>query len=241
MAGNGNQTPAGATPDTLAFFTTHDTRHSFVASGPKAPKLTNTERFEKRANTLATAGNVHGVSNITEAINVLKALPTDVKFTRVFFVGHGFDDGFFFSGKPDPQADFIANDDEVLKDPAQVSDAAVKASTIQFVDELAKHLHPTNRLEIGFLSCFSGTGTMIGSVCRGLDRNKFRNFEVGGYKNDYQTQFVFDQGTGKILKWTDGIFDKRNQSTVLQRMDNNAIPKYETRCVSSNPIDPLDF
>lgn len=240
MAGNGTQTLAVATPDTLAFFTTHDTRHTFVASGRNAPRLTNTERFEKRANTLATAANVHGVSNINEAITIVKALPADTKFTRVFFVGHGFDDGFFLSGKPDPQADFIGNDDEVLKDPAQVPDAAAKASTIQLFDELAKHLHTTNRLEIGFLSCFTGTGSLVNFVCRTLDKKNFRNFKVGGYINDYQTQFVFDQANGKILKWTDGIFDKKNNTKLLQRVDNNAIPAYETHCISSNPIDPLD-
>jgi len=236
------QAPAGSPPPTLCYFTTGDTRPTVVAPGPKAPKLTRTQRFEKRAESLASAGRVHGVASVQEATSVLKALPAEVKLVRVFFVGHGLDDGYFLHGKPDPRADFeAASDAEILTNPAEVSDAAIKAQHVQFLDELAKHLSTTQRLEIGFLACFAATKNLISSYCSALDKRGFRNFVVGGYKNDYETQFVFDQATGKILKWTDAIFDRKDTKKTLVRMDNNQIPPYEVKCHSSNPIDPLDI
>ena len=49
--------PLVATPDGLAFFTTGDTRRSrgVPANAPAAAKLSSTERYKKRAESLVTA------------------------------------------------------------------------------------------------------------------------------------------------------------------------------------------
>lgn len=236
--------PAVPSPKAIAFFTKGDGRASSGAKHPKAPKLTRTGRFEKRAESLATSARVHGVQTVQEATAALQALPADLKLMRIYFVGHGFDDGFFFSGKPDPQSDFeAASQDQTLMDPAsKSSDKSVKPAMTAFIDELVKHVHATERVEIGFLACFTGTGSTVQAVCKAMNKKKHRNFLVGGYQNDYQTEFVFSKDTGKILHWTDGIFDKKTRSTLIgSKAAPNQIPPYEVTCRSDDPIDPLDF
>jgi len=245
--GNGStgQAPAAPVAEVLAFFTTNDPRPTkgLPANTPASARLTNTERFQKRADSVATKGRVHGVDTIQQATATLKALPANVKLVKVFFVGHGFDDGYFFHGKPDPQSDFVAaSSNETLEDPTKVADPTIQQAHKDFLVELVKRVHPTERVEIGFLSCFSGTNSLVGAVCKVMNQAKHRNFIVGGYKNDYQTQYVFDKGTGKILEWTDGIFDKTTKKLLPgTKMSANKIPPYETTCKSDNPIDPLDF
>ena len=237
------QATAAKPPEVVAFFTTGDPRQSkgLPASAPKAAKLTNTERFQKRADSLASAGRVHGVNDVQAAIDVIKALPADLKLAKVFLVGHGFDDGYFFHGKPDPQADFTADSHaETLEDPSKVSDAQIAALHKQFIDELAKHCTQTDRFEIGFLSCFAGTKSLISSVCKALNKKGFRNFVVGGYKNDYQTRYIFDSKSGAILEWRDEVLDRQTQKSLV-KMTGNQIPAYEVSCKSDNPIDPLDL
>jgi hypothetical protein len=229
--------------EVLAFFTTNDSRPSrgVPANAPSAAKLSSSVRYQRRAESLATAGRVHGVDSITAAIAVLKALPADVKLSKVFFVGHGFDDGFFFHGRPDPAdpENFIADhgDEETLQDASTVIDANAKKKHQEFLDELVKHLHKSTDVEIGFLSCFTGTGKTVRTVGKALDKAGFSQYIVGGYRNDYQTRYVFNSKSGAILKWTDEIMDKTNPSKSLIKMDNNKIPPYETECGKSN--DPL--
>ena len=241
-----DKAPAVPKIQTLAFFTTNDSRPSkgIPASAPAAAKLSSTERYQKRAESLATAGRIHGVDSIQAATAVLKALPADVKLEKVFFVGHGFDDGFFFHGRPDPKdpENFIADNGnkETLKDPAKVSDASAKTQHEEFITELTKHLHKSGHIEIGFLSCFTGAGSTVRAVGRALDKAGFQEFKVGGYKNDYQTRYIFDSKTGAVVKWTDAIMDKNNPNKVLVQEDKNRIPAYETECgKSSDPLSPL--
>jgi hypothetical protein len=184
---------------------------------------------------------VHGVASVAEATAVLKALPAETKFTKVFFVGHGFDDGFFLHGKPDPKdADnFIADngDTETLQDPAKAFTAAGKQQQLAFLTELVKHLQKSGDVEIGFLSCFTGTGSTVRTYGKALDAAGFTQYQVGGYRNDYQTRYTFDTTTGAIKKWRDAVMDKANPSKVLVQMDNNQLPPYESDCGKSN--DPL--
>jgi hypothetical protein len=235
--------PLVATPDGLAFFTTGDTRPSrgVPASAPAAAKLSSTERYKKRAESLVTAARVHGVASISEATAVLKALPADVKITKVFFVGHGFDDGFFLHGKPDPKdaENFIADDGdlETVRNPATAFAQPGKQQQQEFLNELVKHLHKASDVEIGFLSCFTGTGSTVRTVGKALDAAGFTQYQVGGYRNDYQTRYDFDTKTGAIKKWRDSIMDKANPSKVLVQMDNNQLPPYEADCGKST--DPL--
>jgi hypothetical protein len=242
MGGNQKAT-AVAKMETLAFFTTNDSRPSkgIPAGAPAAAKLSSTERYKKRAESLATAGRVHGVDSIQDATAVLKALPADVKLVKVFFVGHGFDNGYFIHGRADPKDpdNFIADNGniETLQDPGKLSDAGAKKLHQDFIDELTKHLHKTEQLEIGFLSCFTGTGSTVRAVGRALDKAGFTNYKVGGYQNDYQTRYIFDSKTGAIIKWTDAVMDKTNPNKALIQMNNNQIPPYETECGKSN--DPL--
>ena len=238
----GDNEKATAVPkmETLAFFTTNDSRPSrgIPASAPAAAKLSSTERYQKRAESLATAGRIHGVDLIQAATAVLKALPPDVKLVKVFFVGHGFDNGYFIHGHPDPNDpdNFIADNGnvETLKDPGKLSDASARKLHQDFIDELTKHLHKTEQLEIGFLSCFTGTGTTVQAVGRALDKAGFTNYKVGGYRNDYQTRYIFDSRTGKILKWTDAIMDKNNPSKVLVQM--NMTRFHRTRQNAASPM-----
>jgi hypothetical protein len=236
--------PLVATTEGIAFFTTGDTRASrgVPATAPAAAKLNSSERYKKRAESLVTAARVHGVATILEATAVLQALAADVKITKVFFVGHGFDDGFFLHGRPDPKdADnFIADDQdmETVQDPAKAFDpTAGKQRQQAFLDELVKHLHKPSDVEIGFLSCFTGTGSTVSAFGKALEKAGFAQYHVGGYRNDYQTLYDFDKKTGAIKKWRDSIFDRKSPSTVLKQMDNNQIPPYETECGKSP--DPL--
>lgn len=240
-----DKAPAVPKVEALAFFTTNDSRPS-LGIGVKAPaaaKLTSSERYQKRAESLATAGRIHGVDSVQAATAVLKALPSDVKLEKVFFVGHGFDNGFFFHGRPDPKDpdNFIADNGnvETLQDPAKLTDATAKQQHEEFINELVKHLHKSGQVEIGFLSCFTGTGSTVRAVGKTLAKAGFQDFKVGGYKNDYQTRYIFDSKTGAILKWTDEILDKNNPTKLLVKEDKNRIPAYETDCGKSN--DPLSL
>lgn len=240
---SGDSVPLVATSEGLAFFTTGDTRRSrgVPANAPAAAKLNSTERYKKRAESLVTAARVHGVASISEAIAILKALPAEAKITKVFFVGHGFDGGFFLHGKPDPKdaENFIADDGdtETLQTPANAVNQAGKQLQQEFLNELVKHLHKGGDVEIGFLSCFTGTGSTVRTYGKALDAAGFTQYHVGGYTNDYQTRYDFDTKTGAIKKWRDSVMDKTNPSKVLVQMDNNQIPPYETECGKST--DPL--
>src|SRR2546423_15311491 len=90
---------AAKAPEVLAFFTTGDPRPSkgVPAAAPAAAKLSNTDRFHNRADSLASSGRVHGVNDISGAIAVIKALPTDLKLAKVFFVGTGLMTVTFFT------------------------------------------------------------------------------------------------------------------------------------------------
>jgi len=239
-----DKAPAVPKVEVLAFFTTNDSRPSLGVNvkAPPAAKLTSTERYKKRAESLATAGRIHGVDSVQAATAVLKALPADVKLEKVFFVGHGFNDGFFFHGRPDPKDpdNFIADNGnvETLQDPAKLADASATKQHEEFINELVKHLHNSGHIEVGFLSCFTGGGSTVTAVGKALAKAGFPLFKVGGYKNDYQTRYVFDSKSGAILKWTDEIIDDKTKK-VLVKEDQNRIPAYEKECGKSN--DPLIF
>src|SRR5205085_7118690 len=113
---------------------------------------------------------------------------------------------------------------------------------IDFLDALAKHFKPNEYFEFGVLSCFSGTNKFIGAVCAHFKKKGFKNFLIGGYRNDYQTRYIFEIPSGRILEWTDKVLDRKDEKTEIQAMRKGQIPKYETKCQGPNtPQDPLDF
>jgi hypothetical protein len=242
-SGSGQSAPAGNTPPTLTFFTTGDPRPTPNVTGRNAPHLTNTQRWKRRAENLASQGRVHGVADVEAATIVLKALPADLKLRRIFFVGHGFNEGYFFHGKPDPDDPdhgFIADSfKESFAHPDDVQDANIKKMMKAFAEELAKHVHDSEKVEIGFLACFCGNGKMIRAICDELNKQKHPDFVVGAYENFYNANFIFSTATGKILHWEDFISNFET-GEELDRADANQIPTYEVTCRNRVEIDPND-
>jgi len=237
------QAPARPSVEVIAFFTTNDTRPSYLpAYAPPAARLDNTKRFKARADKLASNNRVHGVDGVVAATAVVNAVDPNVRFSRVYLIGHGFEGGFFFHGKPDPKMDFTASKaDETFKGPGVSSDAAAAKADTDFVEALAKHFKPNDYFEIGILACYSGSTTMVPAVCNHLIKLGFKNFLVGGFVDDYQTRYTFETPSGRILEWTDMVLDKRDEKTILQSMRRGEIPKYQTKCRGPNtPVDVLD-
>lgn len=234
--------PAAPTPPILAFFTTGDPRKPKV-TGKNAPTFNKSGMWKRRAENLASAGRVHGVAAVDAGTQVLQGLPAKLKLRKVFFVGHGFNEGFFFHGKPDPQEPvdgFVADSfNESFTHPDDAPDAAIKKKMETFAQELVKHVHTSEHVEIGFLACFSGKGKMIQAICAELNKINHPKFVVGAYENFYNTNFKFNTSTGKITEWTDFITDPTT-GKVLDSATANQIPAYEVACRNKIKIDPND-
>jgi len=241
--GHGSAKSAAAAPTSkvLAFYTTGDPRRPTI-TGRNAPKVSMSEMWKRRAESLASKGRVYGVANIDKAIDVLKSLPKKEKFKKIFFVGHGFGNGYFFHGKPDPQDPvhgFVANEDEAFMHPDEVASSGTKKKMTLFARELARRMQPTGKVEIGFLACYAGQGKMIYEVCYHMNKRNLKNFVVGAYKNFYNVRFNSSKSTGKITDWADFISDPTTNK-VLASASANRIPAYEVSCRNKVDLnDPL--
>lgn len=80
----------------VVFYTLGDTR-SITEQG--AVPLQHTKAWRMRAGMLATSKRHRfGVRTVDEAIQKIEGLPPHERIDRIFFLGHGLDKGFFFSG-----------------------------------------------------------------------------------------------------------------------------------------------
>jgi len=227
----------GATPPpvTIAFYTTGDTRQATGNS------MSVSDAFKKRATLLASSPSyVFGVATASDATNTIRALPANLPIAKVYFVGHGNADVFFFDGAPDGTDNFkTVNSDGVLLNPGAVHspmnpDSPDGTASKGLIDQLAAHLSlSTSPVEIDFLCCNSGS-TLVGTVAQALSGHKI-NGSVGGYNNDYRTNFVGSKpkepppatwwtGPG----WYDIIQTDDQQKKMLKRATNNAIPSFDT-------------
>jgi len=234
MGGQNNTLAPNASPVVLAFYTTGDSRPSegIPANAPAAAKLTNSQRYQIRAQALATSGQVYGVDGIANAVAAIQNLPNTLRLDKVYFVGHGFTNGYFFTGTPVGADDFSANDNQVLKAPSS------NAQYQKLTDELAKHFTAADRFEIGFISCYSGASGFIYSIKQAMDAKGFGNFLIGGYKNWYQTRYNYDLKSGAVVSWNDVTLNHQNNTKIADAGVNQLVP-YEVTGTPANPNDPL--
>jgi hypothetical protein len=236
---NGQKTNAVAptqTPVVIAFYTTGDTRSASGSSGASV-----SDAFKLRAQKLATPGYVYGVATASDAKTTIKNLAAGLPIAKVYFVGHGNADVFFFDGAPDGTDNFKSvNSDGVLRNPALVHspmepDSPDGSSSMNLINELANRLSPsTGPVEIGFLCCNSGI-TLAGAVAQALTGHGITSGTVNGYNNDYRTNFVPNKpkepppatwwtGPG----WYDIIQTDDAKKKEIKRGTINAIPAYDT-------------
>jgi hypothetical protein len=219
MGNGGTQnTQAPSPPATsLAFFTTGDTSAFQGTLGG-----TMSSWFRKRAQTLAS--KIFGVATVKAATATLKALPPDLKLTKVYFVGHGNSQLFFFGGHPIANHNFECNDGQDLEDPANDPDSAA------FLAELAKHLDSTG-FEVGFIGCEVGGG-FTGTVAKSLNGKGLNNGFVGGYTHEYSLFFV-----GAHNAFEDQLLDPasgHDENNPLVQASANQLLPYEAK-VSVTP------
>jgi hypothetical protein len=177
-----------------------------------------------RAQTLAQ--KTFGVSTVAAATAILKdttKLPANLKFSKVFFVGHGNPGLFFFGGHPVTTKDsdgkdvqnFACNDNQVLQDPSADADSAA------FMTELAKHL-ATAGFQISFVGCEVGQG-LAGKVGGALNGKGFSNGFVGGYTHPYN--LVYNPNTKQFQDQL--LADDSDNAAVIDQEADNAIPRYD--------------
>ena len=172
------------------------------------------------------------MAGIAAAITTIQNLPATLRLDKVYFVGHGFSNGYFFNGTPVGADDFTATDAQVLKAPS----AGPQYQSL--MDELAKHFTAADRFEIGFICCYSGAGGFVYSVKQAMDTKKLGNFVIGGFKNWYQTRYNYDLKSGAVTSWNDVTLNHQNNTKIADAGVNQLVP-YETTSIPDNPIDPL--
>jgi hypothetical protein len=221
----------------LAFFTIGDNRR---ANSPRDLRLTMEEMWRRRAESLAP-GHAHGVGTLAEATHVIDTLDPQFEIRTVFFLGHGSGDDFgffFFSGQPDPVESFAAaSDDQVLEISRSDMRTEVNNPNREFLitlfQRLAKRVPEVDRVRILFLACFMGQGETHQAICDFLDGwllgAREITFEVGAYRNFYETVFVTDR-RGHIVHWEDQIVDTPGGQVLVPNPGPNQIPPFEVGC-----------
>lgn len=213
---NGSSALAPANEVWAAFWTTGDDR---LEEGTIANKAQMSVRFQQRAVTVSTSPYTYGEQSVYQAtLELQRNVSDDVKFNRVYFVGHANATGFFFSGTRNAQGYFATtSDNQFLRDPT--SDPVSK----DFFDELAKHLAPG--CQIGFLACHGAkpapgaANGIVGLTATALS-HKGVSGSVRGYKNTYI--WWYDEGSGYF---TDKIQNDATKKMKTER--DNQIPQPE--------------
>jgi len=98
----------------IAFYTLGDSRKIKTLKS----SFSRSKAWKYRSKTLATSTKyVFGANTNEDAIKKLEKLPKEKVIRRIYFIGHGFEGGFFFSGKPEGHDDFSANNNQILEFP----------------------------------------------------------------------------------------------------------------------------
>jgi hypothetical protein len=190
--------------------------------------------LKKRANVLPTPGYVWGVGSVGEAVRTISGLPANLPISKVYFVGHGNAQIFFMAGAPDGTDNFTATSDHdsIFTDPTASHNmlnpdpSENASSSMNLVSQLAKHFIPAgSAFEIAFLCCNSGINLVpdVASALKGLN---VPNGTVGGYNNDYRTNF--ENG-----HWRDIIQTDDAKKTRLKKSTTDAPPAYDTTSTTS--------
>jgi len=204
----------------LAFYTIGD---KSAADGPQAiiRGKKRTVRMEDmsrlRARTLVPSGHAYGVATVEAAIVQLRKLEKGAQVTKVYFVGHGLDGGFFFSGK-------AVNDDFEAYGASILSSDSPRMQI--FVDELARILSKDEAVEIAFLSCYTGIGKFTGDFYRKLRAAGIEHLIVGAYRDYYEQRYAVNP-KGEIVRWDDRIITAPGDEKALIEAHNNQIPRYQ--------------
>ncbi len=235
MSGQTNTLGGAPSPVVVAFYTTGDTR---AATGST---MSVSDAFRQRATLVASPGFVFGVPTASDATAKIRLIAATQPISKVYFVGHGNANVFFFDGVPDGTDNFKSViTDGILVNPGAVHspmdpDSLDGSSSKSLINELAKHLSLSSTpVEIGFLCCNSGS-TLVGTVAAALSGQHLTGGTVGGYNNDYRTNYVASKpkeppsaswwtGPG----WYDIIQTDDAQKKMIKRGSNNAIPTYDT-------------
>jgi len=232
MSGQTNTHVTPQPPVIVAFYTTGDTRAASGSSG-----ATVTQAFLQRAQSLATPGYIFGVATASDATAKIRAISANQPISKVYFVGHGNADVFFFDGVPDGTDNFKSvNSDGVLLDPGAVHSpmdpnspdgTASKGLMNQLASRLALSTSP---VEIAMLCCNSGTN-LVSAVATTLNGHGI-NGTVGGYNNDYRTNFEGTPPKKAPPGWTPGWHDivqtDDAKKTQLKKGTSNTPPSYDT-------------
>jgi len=233
MSGQTNTLIPKQNPVVVAFYTTGDTRAASGSTG-----ATVSDAFRMRAQTLATSGYVYGVATVSDATAKIRAISATQPISGVYFVGHGNADVFFFDGVPDGTDNFQSvNSDGVLVDPGAVHSPMSPSSpdgtaSKTLMNELAKHIIPlTSLFAIAMLCCNSGTN-LVAAVALALSGHGITNGKVGGYNNDYRTNFEGTAPKNAPPGWTPGWHDivqtDDAKKTQLKKGTTNAPPSFDT-------------
>jgi hypothetical protein len=238
MSGQTNTHITPQPPVIVAFYTTGDTR---AASGTSGASVS--QAFLQRAQTLATPGYIFGVATASDATAKIRAISASQPISKVYFVGHGNANVFFFDGAPVGTDNFKAvNTDGVLLNPSAVHspmepDSPDGTASKGLMNELASRLSlSTSPVEIAMLCCNSGINlaAALASTLSGHGINGI----VGGYNNDYRTNFEGTPPKKPPKGWTSGWHDivqtDDANKTELKRGTTNAPPSYDT----SSPVTP---
>jgi hypothetical protein len=222
---------------TIAFYTMGDTKKipgaPVIFEGRKRT-LEMSQLWRLRAQSLAGIAQTNGVATVDAAQQALTRLEKDAALTRVYFVGHGFDQqegGFFLSGKRVPApVEFSAQRNQTL---------SLAAETLMklFVATLAGFLSRTEAVRIAFLSCYTGKGKFTGAFYEALRGHGIKTLTVGAYTDYYQTEYRTD-ALGNIVRWVDCVVDRKTTAVIVPT-GPNGIPAYQVKFPPVLSMDPF--
>ena len=182
---------SSSAPIDIAFWTTGDTRSVITQGGSQG--VTRSQMYQMLAQDLVGQQHAYGVANIDAATSILQGLGArGIRVRGVYFVGHGRQGGFFFSGRQHPQYDFYAELDQILQ---PVPGSAIPSR--RFIQALSSVLDRNIRVEIDFLSCYTAEGSLLGELRDELDIAGIPNFRIRGVRDYFNTQFVDNPHGGR--------------------------------------------
>lgn len=197
------------------------------------------EKFHARGKNLMGGTLIPGAPSVQDATAILQALPK-WKWKNIYFLGHGAPGAFIFRYRGGYANNFKG---DVIADPNTLIgyDAKYGIHYRNFINALADQLHPSqdekNPNVVGFLSCYTGDGSLVEWVYDTLKtkkdgktgKPKFPHLVVGGYKDYYRVHAV--TRANKILYWLDRIVRVNSNTgtlhTVVHPKGRNKIPKFQ--------------
>jgi hypothetical protein len=187
----------------LVFYTRGDTRHA----SPPALRLTLTQLYERYAHAIG-ATVVRSATTDAEARDQIERLiAAGNRYDHIVFVGHGFSDGYFFSGQPHPQRGFTAGEQNAF-DPGDTSLMEVlgRALTDGATGEM-------NSPTIEFHSCYTGSGRLLPTLQGVLDGHRTRGHLIRllGYSHYFRWSPVVHPRGHAIAAWQNAVVDDRAQ------------------------------